>query len=599
MASQEKRVTRATSGGATPAAETIETSPIAQGPGANNAAATEAGSMASKLAALRKRIDEERAYFTTMEEALQIFRRSHGEDYAAYPEDVRAFAERQARIQAESRRKRRHQDSDEEVSEEAAPTLPMRSFRKVKDPKVYKGDSARELSETIAAPYKRKALKYNTARQQKGQGIRKFVAYLKELEREMEPYTESQRTTHLLIKIHLEMRQRLLEGGYAERSTTHREAVVNILAMLETTSRATSSPERATPTATSQAGGGNKRPFKIAEDQINNQQESRATPKVEALRRQAAPATTAAKQVTSRRSAAANIPDLDMDCHKKGPPRARGVDGKEVAIYGAATVQVNPQIDWQTQIWRHPFDIAKAVESDIEPIDEGDTAFVLAFATEDGQIQCLKEYVEYANVFSKERAEDLPELVYNLSETELATLCEYLQSSEKKGWIQRSVSPTGAPILNAYYRIRIRLGNEWKTAFRTRYGHFEYKVMPFSHFKYKVMPFSLANAPATFQAYMNETLEGLVDTICVHVREVLGRLREANLYVKLSKYRTLRVGRGTAERVWASWESVLVRGPARRKGCMAPSRVLQQEAGTGGIELQGLRLGAPSDREIL
>ncbi len=319
MASQEKRVTRATSGGATPAAEVIETSPVAQGPGASDAATNEAGSMASKLAALRKRIDEERAYFATMEEALQIFRRSHGEDYAAYPEDVRAFAERQARIQAESRRKRRHQDSEEEgqsprreadqattptVSEEAATVPPIRSFGKVKDPKVYKGDSARELSEFMASirasfryqprmfpteeakvafaaqylegdpmkewdnrcalqeegyeepldfagfeeflrdlhidPANRQriaALKYNTARQRKGQGIRKFVAYLEELEREMEPYTESQRTTHLLIKIHPEMRQRLLEGGYAERSTTHREAVVNILAMLETTSR--------------------------------------------------------------------------------------------------------------------------------------------------------------------------------------------------------------------------------------------------------------------------------------------------------------------------------------------------------------------------
>ena len=349
--------------------------------------------------------------------------------------------------------------------------------------------------------------------------------------------------------------------------------------------------------------------------------------------------------------------DIGLDCHEKRPPRARGVDGKEVAIYGAATVQirardhfqrekaidqtflsmdtpgvdvilgmdwiiqVNPQVDWQTQIWRHPFDIAKAVESDIEPLDEGDTVFVLAFVTEDGQIQCPKEYAEYADVFSEERAEDLPELgrkthgidtgtqeppygpVYNLSETELATLREYLQSSEKKGWIRRSVSPAGAPILfvqkkdgslrlcvdyrglnkitvknrhplplitetldrlrgakvftkldirNAYHRIRIRPGDEWKTAFRTRYGHFEYKVMPFG----------LANAPATFQAYMNETLEGLVDTICVvylddiliysskeedhthHVREVLGRLREANLYVKLSKceFNTKQVG---------------------------------------------------------
>ncbi|ELR06179.1 hypothetical protein GMDG_07834 [Pseudogymnoascus destructans 20631-21] len=56
------------------------------------------------------------------------------------------------------------------------------------------------------------ALKYNGALQRKGQSICKFVAYLKDLEWEMEPYTKLQRTTHLLTKIHPEMRQQLLKG---------------------------------------------------------------------------------------------------------------------------------------------------------------------------------------------------------------------------------------------------------------------------------------------------------------------------------------------------------------------------------------------------
>ena len=48
---------------------------------------------------------------------------------------------------------------------------------------------------------------------------------------------------------------------------------------------------------------------------------------------------------------------------------------------------------------------------------------------------------------------------------------------------------TKLDLRNAYHRIHIQEGDEWKMAFRTRYGHFEYQVMPFR----------LANAPATFQ----------------------------------------------------------------------------------------------------
>jgi hypothetical protein len=67
------------------------------------------------------------------------------------------------------------------------------------------------------------------------------------------------------------------------------------------------------------------------------------------------------------------------------------------------------------------------------------------------------------------------------------------------------------------------------------------------------MPFRLINAPATFQAYINKTLKGLLNITCIaylndicicsdsieeyakHVREILNRLKKARLYVKLSK----------------------------------------------------------------
>ena len=184
--------------------------------------------------------------------------------------------------------------------------------------------------------------------------------------------------------------------------------------------------------------------------------------------------------------------------------------------------------------------------------------------------------------------------LYNLSQKELAELRRYIEDALAKGWIKHSVSPAGAPILfvpkkdgglrlcvdyrglnamtiknrhplplitetldrlsgakrftkldlkDAYHRIRIKAGDEWKTAFRTRYGHFEYQVMPFG----------LANAPATFQAYINKALRGLIDVTCVvylddiliyssdpaehwrHVRQVLQRLKEFQLYVNLKK----------------------------------------------------------------
>ena len=224
------------------------------------------------------------------------------------------------------------------------------------------------------------------------------------------------------------------------------------------------------------------------------------------------------------------------------------------------------------------------------------------------------EYAEYADVFEEKNSEVLPphrpnvdhEIplvpgakpvygpIYNLSETELKVLREYIDKMLAKGFIRPSKSPFGSPILfvkkpdgslrlcvdyrklnqltiknryplpliselfdriknakrftrldmqDAYNQLRVAEGDEWKTAFRTRYGHFEYLVMPFG----------LTNAPASFQTYTNDCLHDFLDFFCVvylddvlifsdtpeehvnHVKQVLSRLREYGLTCNLKK----------------------------------------------------------------
>ncbi len=60
---------------------------------------------------------------------------------------------------------------------------------------------------------------------------------------------------------------------------------------------------------------------------------------------------------------------------------------------------------------------------------------------------------------------------------------------------------TALDIRDAYYRIRMKKGEEWKTAFRTRWGLYEYQVMPFG----------LTNAPASFQELINNILREYLD----------------------------------------------------------------------------------------
>ena len=66
---------------------------------------------------------------------------------------------------------------------------------------------------------------------------------------------------------------------------------------------------------------------------------------------------------------------------------------------------------------------------------------------------------------------------------------------------------TKLDLRGAYNLVRIRPGDEWKTAFRTRYGHFEYTVMPFG----------LTNAPAVFQHMTNDIFRDFLDIVTHHL----------------------------------------------------------------------------------
>ena len=93
---------------------------------------------------------------------------------------------------------------------------------------------------------------------------------------------------------------------------------------------------------------------------------------------------------------------------------------------------------------------------------------------------------------------------------------------------------TKIDLCNAYNHVRVKEGDEWKTAFRCREGHFEYQVCPQGP----------TNAFAMFQHFMNDILREYLDLIAVvilddviiiseslaehvqHVRSILEVLRQ-------------------------------------------------------------------------
>ncbi|KAF8754653.1 hypothetical protein RHS01_05919 [Rhizoctonia solani] len=273
--------------------------------------------------------------------------------------------------------------------------------------------------------------------------------------------------------------------------------------------------------------------------------------------------------------------------------------GNTPAILGMTWLtQESPLIDWTlgTVTFPKQAQIASEEEADLDPLADLPSQyheFAKVFGEEEFKV--LPPHREYNIAIDLvPDAKLTPGPIYGMTNAESKALKQHIDKELATGKIRPSTSSAGAPVMFVkkadgslrlvvdyrklnnvthknvyplprqdnlmaklrraklftkldlrwgYNNVRIKEGDEWKTAFRTKYGLFEYLVMPFG----------LTNAPAAFQHFMNDLFRDLIDVTVViylddilifsenpedhpaHVREVLSQLMKNQLFCKLLK----------------------------------------------------------------
>ncbi|QRW20742.1 Retrotransposable element Tf2 protein [Rhizoctonia solani] len=276
--------------------------------------------------------------------------------------------------------------------------------------------------------------------------------------------------------------------------------------------------------------------------------------------------------------------------------------GTHAAILGIKWLEThNPKIDWSLQTLSFPHNlpehvaIAKEEEADPNPL-EGVPSKYHQYAKVFGEEEFNKlpphRHYDIGIELTEEGPLNLP--LYSMTDAKSITLKDWLRDKLKAGKIRPSKSSISSPVMFVpkkdgsrrlvvdyrclnnrtqknvyplphpddlmaqlrgakvftkldlqwgYNNVRVKEGDKWKTAFRTKYGLYESLVMTFG----------LTNAPAAFQHFKNELFKDLLD-VCViiylddiliyskddashaqHVHEVLKRLMDNQLFCKASK----------------------------------------------------------------